>query len=77
MVDDYFPFGTFYKSTGDRLMVTVHFNRDTVVDMITRALDGAVRAVEVFRTVARNNPMITFKTPTHMGIGIARGTTAA
>jgi hypothetical protein len=32
MIDDYFPFGTFYKSTGDGLMVTVHFNRDTVVD---------------------------------------------
>jgi class 3 adenylate cyclase len=75
MIDDYFPFGTFYKSTGDGLMVTVHFNRDNVVDMITRTVDGAVRAVEEFPAFACDNPMITFKTPTHMGIGIARGTT--
>lgn len=40
MIDDYFPLGTFYKSTGDGLMVTVHFNRDTVVDMITAPLTG-------------------------------------
>ena len=75
MIDEYFPFGTFFKSTGDGLMITVHFDRDTVVDMLTRTVSGAVRCVEDFPTFSRNNPMITFETPTNMGIGIARGTT--
>ncbi len=75
MIDDYFPFGSFYKSTGDGLMISVHFDRDTVVDMLARSVDSAVRCVEDFPTFSRNNPMITFETPQNMGIGIARGTT--
>lgn len=75
MIDDYFPFGTFYKSTGDGLMITVHFNRDNVVDMLTRSVDGSVRCVQDFPSFSRNNPMITFETPQNLGVGIARGTT--
>jgi class 3 adenylate cyclase len=75
MIDEYFPFATFYKSTGDGLMMTVHFNRDNVLDMISRSVTSAVRCVEEFPNFSRNNPMITFDTPTNMGIGIARGTT--
>lgn len=75
MIDEYFPFGTFYKSTGDGLMITVHFNRDNVLDMISKSVAEAVRCVNEFPTFSRNNPMITFDTPTNMGIGIARGTT--
>lgn len=75
MIDEYFPFGTFYKSIGDGLLITVHFNRDNVLDMISKSVTSAVRCVEEFPTFSRNNPMITFDTPTNMGIGIARGTT--
>jgi class 3 adenylate cyclase len=75
MIDEYFPFGTFYKSTGDGLMIAVHFNRDNVLDTMSKAVTSAVRCVEEFPTFSRNNPMITFETPTNMGIGLARGTT--
>lgn len=75
MIDEYFPFGTFYKSTGDGMMITIHFNRDNVLDMISKSVANAVRCVQEFPTFSRNNPMITFDTPTNMGIGIARGTT--
>ena len=75
MIDDFFPFGTFYKSTGDGLMITVHFNRDNVVDMLTRSVESAVRCVDEFPTFSSHNPMITFETPQNMGVGIARGTT--
>jgi class 3 adenylate cyclase len=75
MIDEYFPFGSFFKSTGDGLMITVHFDRDTVVDMLARSVSSAVRCVEDFPTFSRDNPMITFATPTNLGIGIARGTT--
>jgi len=75
MIDEYFPFGTFYKSTGDGLMITVHFNRDNVIDMISKSVSNSVRCVEEFSKFSRHNPMITFETPDNMGIGIARGTT--
>jgi class 3 adenylate cyclase len=75
MIDEYFDFGTWYKSTGDGLMVTVHFNRENVIDMITKSVANSVRCVEEFPNFSRHNPMITFDTPQNMGIGIARGTT--
>jgi class 3 adenylate cyclase len=75
MIDEYFPFATFYKSTGDGLMMTVHFNRDNVLDMISKSVASSVRCVAEFPTFSRNNPMITFETPTNLGVGIARGTT--
>lgn len=75
LIDEYFPFATFYKSTGDGLLMTVHFNRTTVHEMVRRSAAAALRAVEEFPEMTRGNPMITFPTPQLLGIGLSRGTT--
>jgi class 3 adenylate cyclase len=75
MIDEYFPFATFFKSTGDGLLITTHFNRNNVVDMMQKTVSGALRCVRDFPTMCDNNPMITFPTPDKIGFGISRGTT--
>ena len=75
LIDDYFPFATYYKSTGDGLLVMVHFNRDNILDLLKQTVEAAMRCVDEFADITRNNPMITFDPPDVIGFGITRGTT--
>jgi class 3 adenylate cyclase len=75
LIDDYFPFGQFYKSMGDGLLVMVHFDRENVIEVVRRTVDAAIRCVDDFPDLCHGNPMITFPTPHNIGFGIARGTT--
>lgn len=75
LIDDYFPFTTFVKSTGDGLLMTVHFDRTNVVEMVRKTATASLRAVDEFAGMTKGNPMITFPTPPYLGVGLARGTT--
>jgi class 3 adenylate cyclase len=75
LIDDYFPFATFYKSTGDGLMMMIHFNRDNILDLLKQTVEAAMRCVDEFPDITRNNPMISFDPPDEIGFGVTRGTT--
>ena len=74
LIDDYFPFATFYKATGDGLLLTVPFDEKTLQDQAQITVDGCLRSLREFAEVCKDDPMINFSTPDKIGFGVARGT---
>jgi len=74
LIDDYFPFATFYKATGDGLLMAVPFESENLAEMAQRTIAGCLRCLDEFGTICCNDPMVNFETPDKIGFGIARGT---
>ena len=73
IIDNYFPDSAFFKPTGDGLMIIRHFDRDSLTIEVEWALATALSLVEAFPGISDQDPMVNFKVPTSLGIGIARG----
>jgi len=74
MIDSYFPFASFYKSTGDGLLLTIPFNESNLKEMSQKTVASCIACHSEFGNICNNAPMIYFKVPDKIGIGIARGT---
>jgi hypothetical protein len=73
ILDDYFPQATFFKPTGDGLLLIVPYDEQNL-DMITgEAVRASVSLVNDFPSLLDEDPMINFDVPRQIGIGIARG----
>lgn len=73
MLDDYFADASFYKPTGDGLMVIIPFTPSTLKKVSARVIRACLKCIVDFPTLCKGDPMITFAVPQHLGIGIARG----
>lgn len=74
MIDSYFNFASFYKSTGDGLLLTIPYNENNLKEMAQKTVANSIACCTEFRDICNNDPMINFKVPDKIGIGIARGT---
>lgn len=74
MTDSYFNFASFYKSTGDGLLLTIPFEESNLQEMSQRTVESCIACHSEFGHICNNDPMIRFKVPDRIGIGIARGT---
>lgn len=75
LVDDYFSTASFFKPTGDGLLVTLPYTEATLESTARFAVETSLRIVEDFGTLLAGDPMITFDIPQNVGIGVARGST--
>ena len=74
LIDSYFNFASFYKSTGDGLLLTIPFNESNLKEMAQKTVASCIACHTEFGNICNNDPMIYFKVPDKIGIGIARGT---
>ena len=74
MIDAYFNFASFYKSTGDGLLLTIPFNESNLREMSQKTVESCIACHSEFGHICNKDPMIRFKVPDKIGIGIARGT---
>ena len=73
LIDKYFSFATFCKSTGDGMMLIFTFEEDTLADISGKVLRSALQCAEEFPVICDDDPLINFPIPKGVGFGIARG----
>lgn len=75
LIDDFFPFATFHKATGDGLLMTVPYEDATsLAENAQTAIESCLRCLDEFANIAAGDLMINFETPDKIGFGVARGT---
>jgi len=74
LVDDYFIGASFFKPTGDGLLLTFPYNENNLQEVVRSTINQSWKVIKNFAKICKNDPMINFQVPQHVGIGIARGT---
>ena len=74
MIDSYFAFASFYKPTGDGLLLTIPYNENNLKEMVQKTVASCIACCTEFGNICNHDPMINFQVPDKIGIGIARGT---
>jgi len=75
ILKDYIPEPSFFKLTGDGMLVIYRFRDvpDSFDDIATQVVAASLRLIADFSRLAAEDPYITAPVPTDIGIGIARG----
>jgi class 3 adenylate cyclase len=73
VLDEYFPEATFFKPTGDGLLIILDYDDDNLQKVVRTAVQASIRLVDNFPEITAGDPMVNFDTPDEIGIGIARG----
>jgi class 3 adenylate cyclase len=74
LIDEYFDYASFFKPTGDGLLVIIKYKESDLQKIVRKTIDSCVKVVGDFDSFCANDPMINFNVPERIGIGIARGT---
>jgi class 3 adenylate cyclase len=74
LIDEYFPTASFYKTTGDGLLVAVPYGEKTLSETANLTVESCLRCVDEFGSICKGDPMVNFPTPNLVGFGLARGT---
>ena len=73
ILGDYFADASFFKPTGDGLLVIFDYQRGTLPEVVRNVVDTSLRLVDDFATITEAEQMVNFPVPGDLGIGIARG----
>lgn len=73
IVESFFKDASFFKPTGDGLLIILDYNETTLEEAVQKAVEMSIALVEAFPTICDNDPMVNFEVPAHLGIGLARG----
>ena len=73
ILDEYFKNASYYKPTGDGLIIIIPYVNDNLKERVNSILEMCVNIVDNFSSFFVNEGMINFPTPIKVGIGIARG----
>jgi class 3 adenylate cyclase len=74
LIDAYFPTASFYKTTGDGLLVTVPYDEKTLSETANQTVESCLRCVDEFGSICQGDAMVNFPTPNLVGFGLTRGT---
>ncbi|MCX7015718.1 MAG: hypothetical protein NTW86_24725 [Candidatus Sumerlaeota bacterium] len=74
VIDNYFAGASFFKPTGDGLLITIPYDEKNLADIAKRTIASCVKLLSDFGSFTANDPMINFDVPRRLGIGISRGT---
>jgi len=74
LISRYFPGASFYKPTGDGLLITMPCDDATLQVVATATMAGCLRCVEEFPNICQGDRRINFEVPSRIGFGLARGT---
>ena len=73
IIDSYFDFASFYKSTGDGLLLTIPWEDKSLQQISQQVIESCIKCQSEFGTLFDGDPSINFKVPHEIGIGVARG----
>jgi class 3 adenylate cyclase len=73
IIDDYFPKASFYKPTGDGLLIVIPYTQDSLKDTVANVMRYCQSLLQDFGKLCEGDDMIYFQTPDKVGIGISRG----
>lgn len=73
ILDEYYPEASFFKPTGDGILLVQIINRENLQSVVSTALTTALKLDKDFATICAEDPLINFETPIHVGIGLSRG----
>jgi class 3 adenylate cyclase len=73
IIDSYFDFASFYKSTGDGLLLTIPFSPSNIEEVAQKTIENCIACHRGFGNICSGDPMIHFPIPDKIGIGVARG----
>ena len=76
IIDNYFTDASFFKPMGDGLLIIISidpYTKENLIKIATKTIKTCLAILENFDSLYVNDPLINFKTPKHIGIGVARG----
>ena len=73
IIDTYFNFASFYKSTGDGLLLTIPFDASNPKEVTQKTITNCIDCHRDFANICSGDHLINFKVPNQIGIGVARG----
>lgn len=74
LIDRYFPQVPFVKTTGDGLLIVIPYTKESLGEVANQTLHACMQVHEAFPSLCADDPMINFKVPQKIGIGLSRGT---
>lgn len=74
ILDEYFPDVSFFKPTGDGLLLVKEVDRASIPAALSGAVAAGLRLDGEFVSICDEDTLINFPTPPHVGIGLSRGT---
>ncbi len=73
LIDEYFPNASFFKPTGDGLLIIIPYAEENLKDTVTSTITTCSKVLVDFGSFCVNDPMINFDVPSRVGIGLSRG----
>jgi hypothetical protein len=73
IIEKYFQNSTFFKSTGDGMMIVLSVDESNVKEVVANAVLTSFQLVTDFGSLCKNQPVFNFEVPDRIGIGVARG----
>jgi GTP cyclohydrolase III len=61
-IDEYFPDGSYYKPTGDGLLVILPCSREQIKETVNDIVKRSLKFVKDFNSLCKKDPLIYFKT---------------
>ena len=74
LINQYFPFHSFYKPTGDGLLITIQIDEENLEERAQTTVDACLQCLEEFPDICAGDAMINFEVPSQIGFGLTRGT---
>ncbi|MFC1507528.1 adenylate/guanylate cyclase domain-containing protein [Thermoproteota archaeon] len=74
LIDEYFSNASFFKPTGDGLLMIIPYTEDNLRSVATESINVCLKTLDDFQNFCANDPMISFEVPTKLGIGLSKGT---
>ena len=63
LIDDYFPNASFFKPTGDGLLIILPYTENNLQDILRNTINSCFKALTNFGSFCANDPMINFNVP--------------
>ncbi|MCX5695038.1 MAG: adenylate/guanylate cyclase domain-containing protein [Candidatus Omnitrophica bacterium] len=74
LLDKYFSRVSFFKPTGDGLLLTIPYTERNLQEVAREVINTCLKVLKEFGAICANDPVINFEVPKKIGIGISRGT---
>lgn len=73
IIDEYFAHASFFKPTGDGLLVILPYTEHNLKDVLPETVGKCIQIVNQFGSFCSGDQMINFGVPDAIGIGLSRG----
>lgn len=73
LIDEYFSNRSFFKPTGDGLLIIIPYNEENLEDVLNKTIISCLNVVVNFSSFCSSDPLINFNVPGKVGIGLSRG----